>query len=318
MPTVVTLGEAMLRFSAPVGESLESAFRFDVRVAGAEANVAVGLARLRVSAGWLSWVGGGPLGRRVVSALRLHGVDTAGVVWTPAGRVGTYYVEYGASPRSPRVLYDRAGSAFARGDPDEIDWSYLEGAAYFHTTGISAAVNRHAVERALEEASRRGVRISFDVNYRARLWSTAAARAGLEEYLPRVHLLFCTSEDARRLFGLDGPAGGQAGELARRYRIPTVVVTDGSRGAVCRSGDRELRTGGHPVQTVDRIGAGDAFVAGFLAGLLEGGEGEGPELALRYGSACAALKHTYYGDVVWADREEVRQLALAGQGEPWR
>lgn len=315
MPEVVTIGETMLRLAAPPGLALEQAPHFTVVAAGAESNVAVALSRLGTSAGWISRLVDNPLGRRIAAEVRAHGVDVSRVLWTSEGRIGTYFFEPGAPPRLPRVIYDRAHSAFAQIDPDEVDWAYVAEARLVHLTGITPALGeacRRLTGRAIAEARRSRIPVCFDVNYRARLWTPEQARAALEPLLEGLDILICTREDATVL--LDGTAGqaDAAPVLQRRFRTRLAVVTDGTRCAAAAQDGTTVVREGHAIEPVDRMGAGDAFAAGFIHGYLR----EGVEAGLTYGMAAAALKHTYYGDVAWISPEDVRRL-LAGERR-WR
>lgn len=314
MPDVVTLGESMLRLSVPAGQTLEESPAFQVHVAGTESNVAVTLARLGTTAGWISRLPATPLGRRVASWIRGHGVDVSRVLWTPEGRVGAYYVEPAAAPRPYRVIYDRAHSAFAAIDPDEVDWTYVRSARVLHLTGITPALGpgaRALIARARREAREGRVPVSFDVNYRARLWPPEEARRALDPLLREVEILLCTLEDARMLLGGEPDADPAARDLAERFGAAVTVITDGGR-CTALSGTRMLAAEGFPVSALDRIGAGDAFDAGVLHGWLAGDLDRG----LTYGMAAAALKHTFHGDVAMITMQDID--ALIGGGSRWR
>ncbi len=314
MPDVVTIGETMLRLSAPTGVSLETAAQFYVSVAGAESNVAVALSRLKTSTGWISRLTDNLLGRRICNELRGQGVDVSRVLWTRDGRVGAYFLEVGRPPRPARVLYDRAGSAMAGINPDDIDWAYVREAKVLHLTGITPGLSpacRALVARAIQEGRAGKVVVSFDVNYRARLWSSTEAAAALRELLPRVNILVCTAADAQAVLDAEGSARVVAEALRDRFRAEVVVVTDGAHVAAAVGGATYERDG-YQVEPLDRIGAGDAFAAGFLHGYLA----HDVERGLAYGVAMAALKHTYYGDTAWVTAEDVQSL-LSG-GETWR
>lgn len=314
---VVTLGEAMLRLAAPPGEALEAAGRFDVRVAGAEANVAVTLARLGFRAGWVSKVRDDPLGRRVAGELRRHGVELSALVWTPHGRTGLYFLEMGAPPRGITVHYDRAGSACSTLAPEEVNWPYLRRARWVHLTGITPALSETCAAtaaRAVREARAAGTRVSFDVNYRRTLWTADRARAVLEPLLREADLLFAAAEDAREVFGLDGEAGDLALRLRGRFAAATAVVTAGADGAYLAGADGVTHQPALAGDVVDPIGRGDAFAAGLLWGALDGDLRAG----LRYGVALAALQQTYWGDVGWSTRPEVLAALAGGGQEPRR
>lgn len=313
MLDVVGIGEAMLRLSPPRGETLEAAAAFEVRAAGAEANVAVALARMGFRTGWISRLPDGPLGRRIAAELRRHGVDLSAVVWAPQARTGLYFLEPGVPPRAAAIHYDREGSAASMLAPDDVDWAYVHGARWIHLTGITPALSASCAAttaRAIQEARAAGVRVAFDVNYRRRLWPAARARAALEPLLAGTDLVICASDDAREVFALDGPPGAQATALQARTGAGAVVVTAGRDGAyLAADHGGVLHEPAIPGEELDRIGRGDAFAAGVLWGALEDDLAAG----LRYGAALAALAQTYYGDIAWSTRADVVQL-LAGRG----
>lgn len=314
MPEVVTIGETMLRLSAAPGVPLEQAAQLDLHVAGAESNVAIALCRLGTTAGWISRLVDNPLGRRIVGELRAHGVDVSRVLWTSEGRVGVYFLEQGIPPRQHRVIYDRSNSATALLNPDEIDWPYVRSAKLVHLTGITPALSsgcRAAVTRAVEEAHRGKALVCFDVNYRAKLWSADEAKAALAPLLARVDVLISTAADAALLLSGEGSAEQLAPALAKRFGSNTVVVTDGGRCAAAHEG-RVVSKEGYPVESVDRVGAGDAFAAGFIHGYLT----DGLDRALDYAVAVGALKHTYRGDIAWVTKEDLMDL-LSGSPR-WR
>jgi len=312
MLDVVTFGEAMIRLSAPMGQALEAAAQFDVHVAGAEANVAVTLARLGFRAGWVSKLVDDPLGRRVAGELRRHGVDVSAVVWTATGRTGLYFIEHAPTPRGVTVYYDRIGSAVTKMTADEIDWAYVTGAKWIHVTGITAALGEACLSTAarfLRVAKSTGARVSFDVNHRRKLWTAADARVTLDPLIRGVDLLFCTEEDAREVFGLQGDAPALAPRLREHAGAAAAVVTAGPSGAWLSDHGGIVHEPAILGPEVDPIGRGDAFAAGVLWGALDGDVRTG----LRYGVALATLAHTYWGDVPWSTKADVLAL-LAGRG----
>ena len=177
---LVTFGETMIRLSPPGHRRLEQTDSLCLHVGGSEMNAAVAAARLGLGTAYITRLTRNPLGRLIAGKAREHGVDTSWIVWSDEERVGTYYVEFGASPRPNTVLYDRKGSAFAHVQRGQVDWrSALENAKVFHTSGITFALSDSAADatfEALETARRLGLKISIDLNYRARLWSQDRAR----------------------------------------------------------------------------------------------------------------------------------------------
>jgi 2-dehydro-3-deoxygluconokinase len=225
-------------------------------------------------------------------------------VWAPDGLDGLFLVQPGAGPRAADVLYYRRDSAFAAIDPDAIDWDRLNRARVVHLTGITPALGTNAsrlVSRAVAEARRRKVQISFDVNYRAKLWDPNAARKGIEPFLRGLDIVILNDRDASTVFGGRGDPEKVARALRSRFRCGVLVLTRGGMGALAVDQAGAHRQQAYPTEMVDRIGRGDAFAAGFLCGYLARGTADG----LRYGAAMAALKQTYRGDVCLATPEAV-------------
>src|SRR5919205_3493095 len=217
---LVTFGEAMVRLTPPNFQRLEQTRTFDAYVGGSELNVAVAATRLGVPARWISRLPDNPLGRMIAGRAREQGVDVC-VDWTPEDRAGLYFVETGAAPRPSSVLYDRAGSAMSRVKPGSIDWAeLLHGARWFHVSGITPALSDHAAtvtREALDAAKGAGLTVSYDVNYRRKLWSPERASAVQEPLLSYVDVLITTEDDARLVCGVGTATCEDAAlELARR------------------------------------------------------------------------------------------------------
>jgi 2-dehydro-3-deoxygluconokinase len=309
---LVGLGEVMLRLAAPPPQRLEQA------IGGTEANVAAACARLGLRTALISSLPADHAwGDRTVRELTGHGVDCSGVLRRPASRMGVYFLEYGAAPRPVRVLYDRRDSALSRLVPAEVDWSLVRRARLVHLTGVTAALGdnlRDVLRRALDEATAAGVPVSFDVNYRSRLWTPEQARGFLEEILPRLRYLFVGSDDAEAVFEL----GGAPEEVLRRLRglapAATIALTLGEEGSAVLTEDAHVL---HPsrlyaVTVVDRVGAGDAYAAGFLWARLTG---RTAQEAVDAGTALAALKCTVWGDVPLVTRPELDELLASDSTE---
>ena len=324
--TVVTFGEAMIRLAAPDHERLEQVKTLDVTVGGAELNVAAGLSRLGLGARWVSRLPDGPLGRMIRNRAREFGVDVSFVSWAPGARAGLYFLEPGASPRASAVIYDRAGSAFSKLEPGEIDWNAaLAGASAFHTSGITPALSdtaATAVRDALAAARAAGIRVSYDLNYRAKLWSEERSRAVQEPLMQDVDVLITTEEDTRRVFGITGSDYRDvARKLVDRFGFKVVTIT--LRGdtsvlrntwtsiAVADGTDYDDRS--YDIEVVDRVGGGDAYAAGFLYGWLTGETAGDVTRGVRYGNAFSALQQTLPGDLAWVTLAEV-EAQLSGAG----
>lgn len=331
MLDVVTLGETMLRLSSPATLRLEQTSTLNVNVAGAESNVAAALSRLGLRTGWVSRLTENPLGRIVVNKIREQGVDVSGVLWTDEARVGTYYLEIGHAPRPNMVIYDRAHSALSLIDVEAVDWDYVADARVLHLTGITPGLSsncRNLIQRALEVARQVGQIVTFDLNYRAKIWSPQEAAGVLGEILPSVDILLGGRDEVQTVFGFEGMTVDVAAALREQFGIDLVVLTEGEKGVVAHDGEPHFHEA-YEVEIVDRVGAGDTFAAGFLYGYLFDGQPLGqPEAilagplgtvdrGLAFGMALAALKHTHQGDISWCTREDV--LNLIHRRQPgWR
>jgi len=324
---VVTFGEAMVRLTPPGHERLERAVSLDLTPGGAELNAAATLAALGVPAAWVSVLPDAPLGRLIARGARAAGVDLSHLHWVPEteGRTGLYFLEEGTDPRPSAVHYDRADSAFARLHPGAFDWpALLEGAAAFHVSGITPAVGdgpRQETFAAVRAANAAGVPVAFDLNYRSKLWTEAEARACFVELVPLVDILFAGRGTLRTFFGIEGDH--ETVLRAARERLGVAVVTLSRKKA---RASRSLRLGTvamgpanapiatpwREVEVVDRLGGGDAFAGGFLAGYAA--DPENLPRALALGAAAQALKHTLPGDLLAATREEIEAAIEAAGG----
>lgn len=325
--TVACFGELLLRLNAPGRSRLLQMPRLEVHFGGAEANVAVSLARLGHPSAVISIVPDNALGRACVAELRKHGVMTDAIRFT-IGRMGLYFVEAGAIQRPTEVLYDRAGSAFAAASPDMIDWDEtLAGCSWLHVSGITPAVGPNAVEAALRSvraARRLGLSVSFDCNYRARLWQSWGGDAAriLRELAAEADLLFGDDRVLAMMLERDFNTGTPAERFERAAnhafsafghmaRIATTVRVQHSidqqelaalmstRGKLVRTGRRAL------AGVVDRIGAGDAFAAGMLHGLLSS---LADDAMLEFALAAACIKHSIPGDFNLTSVHEIEAL----------
>ena len=317
MAEVIGIGETLIRLAPAEGETLETAPMLSVHVGGTESNVCAGLAQLGILTSWISRLPLTPLGRRVAMAVRALGVDTDGVLWAPEGRVGLMFVQPGAGPRASEVVYYRQDSAFAAIDADEVDWDRLAGARVVHLTGVTVGLGANArrlVERAIPEARRRGALVSFDVNYRARLWDPSTARDQLVPLVAGLDIVILNDRDAAGVFNEQGDPETVVRTLRDRFECGVLVLTLGASGAVARDGSGTYRQAAYPTVIIDRIGRGDAFVAGFLYGYLGKDSADG----LRYGAAMAALKQTYRGDVCLATSEALRAVLRGELGRFYR
>lgn len=322
MPDVVAFGEAMMRLAPPHFQRIEQARSFDVEIGGAELNTAVGLVRLGRTVEWVSALPANPLGEAVRNRVREVGVGTGGVRFTAEGRCGLYFLEFGAAPRAGSIVYDRTNSSMALAKPGDFHWPTLFlGARWFHVTGITAALSTGCAALVLEglQAARQvGLGTSLDLNYRSKLWSAADAGRTLGGLLPHVDLLIASMADAEQLFEIRGSTFAEvAHQFSDRFGVKfvagvvreTPLVWRNRFGAVGYSAGQFHETPTYEVEIVDRLGAGDAFAAGLIHGLLDGDFAKG----LAYGAALGALKHSIPGDLPLISLEEV-EAVLAGQG----
>jgi 2-dehydro-3-deoxygluconokinase len=328
---VACFGELMLRLSAPDNEVLLQTPRLDARFGGAEANAAVSLARFGHRARVITVLPDNPVGRAARDELRRHGVDTSGLRFA-SGRMGLYFLTPGAVLRPSEVIYDRAGSAFADAAPDLIDWEQeLAGIEWLHLTGVTPAVSPKTAEaavRAARAARGLGVKVSFDGNYRAKLWAvwSGDGPAVIRSILECADLAFIDDRDVALVLGQsfdDLPqaerrlrAAGAAFEaFPQMSRIASTIRTQSSVGeqeisASLFTREEERRTAAYGLSgVVDRIGGGDAFAAGMLHGLLRGWD---DQRSLEFALAAAALKHSIPGDFNLVEEAEVTALVEGG------
>lgn len=323
-------GELLLRLGAPGRELLLQSPRLDVHIGGAEANVGVSLARFGHEVAMLGTVANNALGRAALGELRRHGIDTRGARLAD-GRMGLYFLATGAGHRPSEVLYDRAGSAFALANPDVYDWpALLAGATWLHVSGVTPALGAEtakAATDAVHAAVAAGVRVSFDGNFRPKLWALwdGDPAAILRPLLDGADIAFADHRDVDVVLGRDD--GGDADTHEQRFaraarrafdafpRLRRIASTTRAQssvdhhalGALMATRDGEL----HRVEArelpgiVDRIGGGDAFAAGVLHGVASGW---GDADSLRFGHAAGCLKHAVRGDFNLVDVEDVMAL----------
>jgi len=305
---VVTLGESMVVFIPEGAGPLRHADRFTRAVAGAESNVAIGVRRLGHSVSWISRVGEDEFGRHVLSTLRGEGVDVGRAVVDPSAPTGIMFKERRVGADS-RAFYYRAGSAASHLDADDVAEEAFRGARWLHLTGITPALGpapRRAVRRALEFARRHGLRVSFDPNYRERLWPMEEARPVLRELACRSDVLLLGAAEGRVLYGTEDAAG--IARAALEEGIPFGAVKLGALGALIWDGPDRAEIAAHAVPAIEPTGAGDAFAAGCIAGRLDGRAA--PDCG-RLGAICGALACTVLGDWEGAPERETAERLLA-------
>ena len=320
---ILTIGETMLRFTPPGVQRIDQAPYFELEVGGTESNTSVGLSRLGLNVAWLSRLPANPLGKRIARTLAGQGVDTSHIVWAAGERLGLYFIEFGDGPRPTQVTYDRADSAMSRMQPEELPAELFEPgqARHLHLTGITVAISDSAAataRRAVELAKAASMTFSFDVNYRAKLWSPEEARVGCHEFAAAADIFFTPIRDAESIYGVSSDPDTALAQLQAKYPQATVILTLGAEGAIgAQPGKASISQSVFPAGTVGRIGGGDAFTAGVLYGYLtDTDEKTRLATALRWGAAAAAFKYTIPGDMPLFEKEEVEALLHSGNQAP--
>lgn len=338
MSKVVTFGEVMLRLSPPEYLRFSQARQFDVNFGGGEANVAVSLANYGVEAHFVTRLPQNEIAETCVGELKALGVNVDGII-RGGERMGIYYLENGAVARGSKVVYDRAHSAISEILPGMIDWhKVLEGADWFHWTGITAALSQGAADacrEAIQAANEMGVKVSCDLNYREKLWRYGKnASEVMPSLVAGCNLILGNEEDAEKEFGIKPEgfdaekAGGEIDQSAfvsvcrqlmeRFPRCRKVAVTlrgsinasHNTWGGVLYDGSTLWQSRRYDItHIVDRVGAGDSFMGGLLYGLLTY---DTDQEAIEFAAAASALKHTVFGDYNRVTTAEVEKLIKNG------
>ncbi|HIX58379.1 MAG TPA: sugar kinase [Candidatus Blautia gallistercoris] len=327
---VVTFGEIMLRLAPEGYYRFVQAESFGATYGGGEANVAVSLANYGMDAKFVTKLPKHEIGQAAVNALRRYGVDTSDIV-RGGDRVGIYFLEKGASQRPSKVIYDRAGSAIATATTADFDWKkILEGAQWFHFTGITPALNDQVAAICLEAcktAKEMGLTVSCDLNYRNKLWSKEKAGQVMGGLCQYVDVCIANEEDAADVFGIkaadtDVTAGtvnregykDVAKQLADRFGFQKVAITlreslsanDNNWSAMLYDGGEYYFSKKYKMHIVDRVGGGDSFGGGLICAAMNGYE---PQAIIEFAVAASCLKHSIEGDMNMVSMDEVLKLA---------
>lgn len=321
----------MLRLS-PSGQNVRfvQADRFDVIYGGGEANVAVSCANYGHHATFVTKLPAHEIGQSAINALRRYGVDTSHIA-RGGNRIGIYYAETGASMRPSKVIYDRAGSSISEAKPADFDFdAIMEGADWFHWSGITPAISDSAAELtrlACEAAKRHGVTVSVDLNFRKKLWTSEKAQQVMRPLMQYVDVCIGNEEDAQLCLGFKPDADVEGGntdadgykgifeQMHREFGFKYVVSTLRESLSASHNGWKAMIFDGNEfyvskrydiLPIIDRVGGGDSFSGGLIHGLLtKQSMGE----ALEFAVAASALKHTINGDFNMVSAEEVEALA---------
>lgn len=330
MSKIITLGEIMLRLSPAGSARFVQVDNFDVIWGGGEANVSVSCAAYGHHACFVTKLPTHEIGQAAVNALRRYGVDTCHIA-RGGSRVGIYYCETGASMRPSKVIYDRAGSAIAEAEASDFDFdAIMEGADWFHWSGITPAISDRAAELtrlACEAAKRHGVTVSVDLNFRKKLWTSEKAQSIMRPLMKYVDVCIGNEEDAELCLGFkpdadveSGDTGAEgykgiframAAEFGFRYVASTLresfSATHNGWKAMIYDGKDFYESKRYDINPIiDRVGGGDAFSGGLIHGLLtKPSQGE----ALEFAVAASALKQTIPGDFNLVTAAEVEALA---------
>jgi 2-dehydro-3-deoxygluconokinase len=334
---IVTFGEIMLRLAPPGYQRFSQAKTFEATFGGGEANVAVSLANFGETVEYVTRLPNNELGEACLSTLHAHGVRTEHIL-RGGERMGIYFLEAGAAQRASKVIYDRAGSSFASIQPAMLDWAAVFAEAdWFHWTGITPAVSQGAAEtcrEAILAARQKGVTVSCDLNYRAKLWKWGkSAGEVMGELVSMCDVAIGNEEDAEKVFGIRAPESDiEAGKVeAERYRLVCEALAErfhslksiaitlrGSlsashntwSGVLWQAGEFFSASSYDIIPIVDRVGGGDAFMGGLIYGLRL--YADDPQKALNFATAAACLKHSIPGDFNAVSVAEVEAL-MAGE-----
>lgn len=326
MKRIVTLGELLVRLSPPGERTLKQTDNWNVYVGGAEMNVAVAFSNLGGQARTLTALPDNAVGRMARAALQKEGVDTS-FISSQGSRVGLYFVEKGTSERPSKVTYDREHSSFSEWTPNTIDWDALfDEVGMLHTTGITLALGNKARQAAVEvikEASRRNIRISFDFNYRSKLWTISEAKEAFQEILPHVDICFGSSKDLTHILGYKKEEqSNMIAAFMKDYNISCFAsmkrTTESNTKHTLQASiiDKQKGEADSPLFSVtiqDRIGGGDAYAAGLLYQFLHY-PAESLEHQIQFAAAAGVLAHSIDGDAFVLEKEDVDAFIQSQDG----
>ena len=337
---IITFGELMLRLAPEGYLRFVQSDKFEATFGGAEANVAVSLANYGEDVAFVTKLPAHEIGQKAVNSLRKFGVDTNKIV-RGGNRVGIYYCEKGASQRPSKVIYDRAGSAISEASSYDFDWkTILEGAKWFHVTGITPALSKNAAEITIEAckaAKELGITVSTDLNYRKKLWTKEEAKETMTEVCKYVDYCIANEEDAKDVFGIEAENTDiESGKLNREgyisvakqltdaFNFKGVAITlresisanDNKWSAMLYTDGEAYFSRKYDMHIVDRVGGGDSFGAGLIYSIVNGYDNQ---KAIEFAVAASCLKHSIEGDYNMVSVAEVESLAKgSGSGRVQR
>jgi 2-dehydro-3-deoxygluconokinase len=322
----VFFGELLMRLATKRYERFVQAHEFEVAYTGAEANAAVSLRNFGLGASVVSAVPGTEIGEACINFIRQFGVNTDFVL-RGGKRLGTFYLETGASQRPSKVIYDRAGSSFTELCAGMVDWdAAFAGKQWFHWSGTAPALSdgtAEATREACEAARRHGLTVSCDLNYRRKLWSPEKARETMTSLMQYVDVLIGNEEDSALVLGVSAGSldaerhKAAASELHGRFGFKYVATTlresssasENGWSCLLSDGERCYLSRKYRMWIVDRVGGGDSFSGGLIYALMSGMNGQE---AVEFAAAASCLKHSIHGDFNLVSKEEVLELMGGG------
>ncbi|MBM4431596.1 MAG: sugar kinase [Chloroflexi bacterium] len=322
MYDLVSLGEVMLRLSPPRYERLRQVTLLNVRLCGAQFNLAADLALLGKKTAFLSRLPDNELGLLAREGGTRYGIDMSHVQLVPDTRMGVVYLEFGLEPRETAHIYDRRGSAASTIIARDFAWqSILKGTRLAYTDGIFPGLSAGCREAAFEfvkVAKQQGCTLCFDVNYRQMIWTMDEARTVYRQILPHVDILVTNRSVSESVFGYQGADEDLLQHYQHDFGCQVVCLTSRTAFGALHGGwnslalhkDRIFHGRQFGFDIVDRFGTGDAFFAGFLYGYLE----RDVEFGLDFGNALCALAHTIEGDIAHVSADTVMKLLTEGYG----
>ena len=330
MSKIITFGEIMVRLQTPGYKRFKQAQELEMTFGGGEANVAVSLAGYGEDARFVTKLPNNPIADACIAEFKKYDVGTD-LITRGGDRIGVYYVEKGASQRASTVTYDRAYSAIAMAESKDFDWNKIfDGADWFHFTGITPALSDNCAEITLEAckaAKEHGVKISCDLNFRKKLWTSEKAGKVMAGLMPYVDVLIANEEDAEKVFGIKAAntniTGGEisdegyrdvAKQLVEKFGVKKVAITlresisasVNNWAAMLYDGKEFYKSKKYTINIVDRVGGGDSFGGGLIYALLND---YSMQDTIEFAVAASCLKHSIEGDFNLVSVAEVKALA---------
>lgn len=324
---VVTLGEILLRLSPPDNKRIINSNLFDVNYGGAESNVAVNLSLLGIETTIVTKLPDNELGKAAVRHLNGYGVNTENILFD-GDRMGAYFLENGVSSRNSKVIYDRKNSAFSQSKISDFDFdSIFKDAKLFHVSGITLGLSKEMSELArvfMKEAKTRNITVSFDFNYRSKLWTLEEASESIKQVLEYVDIAFAGYLDFTNILGIHPQKTYNQNNIfdcyqelypkvSEKYGFKYIVssirnsisASENNYTGIFYNGKEIISSKEYNVKIVDRVGSGDAFTSGFIYSYLKNKE---DRYKAEFATASAVLKHSIFGDVNLVTKDEIESL----------